>query len=134
MAEGEDERNVRTVNEQAGRALVDAAPKEMVVFEPALRRVEYRKDRADGDVGVNIGGAVQRVDRDQKGSGIIEVDGRIALLRNDAAHARAVQSTHERFVGKNIERFLRQSVVGRTDLGVEGACERAEANAIGHFD
>ncbi len=134
MAEGEDERDVRAVNKQAGRALVDSALKEIAGFEPAPRCVEHRKDRADGDVGVNVGGAVQRVDRDQKGSGAVEVDGRFALLRNDAANTGAAQSTHERVVSKNVERFLGHTVVGRTDLGVEGARERAVANAIGHND
>ena len=94
-------------------------------FQFAGGRVEHRKEGADGDVGVDVRGAVERIDRDQQRPVGVDRDRGVALLGNDAAHARAFEAVDEGLVGEHVERLLREAVVGRADRGVERAGEPA---------
>ena len=70
--------------------------------ERARGRREDREHSADRDVGVDVGGTVERIDRDQKRAIVVDSDGIITLLRHDAAHARPLQGPEERLVGEHV--------------------------------
>ncbi len=125
---GEDEGDMRPVDHEASGALARAALQELRDFNVARRRVEHRKDGSDSDIGVNVRGAVERINRHEQRPVAIDRNGTVALLGNDAADARAIQPIDKGLVGKHVERLLGDSIVRRADCGVEGAAEQAAAD------
>ena len=122
---------MRAVEDEAGGALADATLKKSRGSEPLRGRLEHREQRPDRNIGVDVVGAVQRIDRHQQRPCVVQRDGLVALLGDDSAHARAFQAVDERLVGENIERLLGDPVVTGPDRGVESARKAAPADEIG---
>ena len=103
-------------------------------FERTRGSREDREHSADRDVGVDVGGTVERIDRDQKRAIVVDSDGILTLLRHDATHARPLQGLKERLVGEDVEGLLLDSVAGRADRSVERSRDPAAANNCRYLD
>ena len=92
---------------------------------PISRRRQDREDRADGDVGVDVGGAVERVDGHHHPPGAVEYLRRGALLGNQRRDPGLAERLHEPLVGEKVERLLRVAVaIGLAHGSPERAFER----------
>ncbi len=132
----EDDRGLRPVDHEARGQLIAALLQEMRFRVAALgQQRQDREDRADGDIGIDVGGAVDRVHGDGKRRLGIEHQRFVQLLRKHDRDRRAPQGADEKLVADDVELLLH--VAAAVDLadrrgGVAG--EGAERDHIGHLD
>ncbi len=105
VAEGEDQRQLRPVDENAGRQLVAALLQKGSLAVVQCR--EDREDRADRHVDIDIGRAIERVDcQRQPATGMERHDLRL-FLGGIEGHVGLAGGLGEQAVGVNVERMLR---------------------------
>ncbi len=80
------------VDHEASGPLTYASLQELPAFNCAPGRVQHRKKGSDCDVGVDVRGAVERIDRHEQRTVAIDLNGIITLLGNHAAHARTFKA------------------------------------------
>ena len=100
LADGQQKRRLRPIDEKAGRKLLASAKK------PAAARRQDREDGADGHVHADIGRPVERVAGDNHAAIRRQRDRVVALLRHVGRRPGLARRLENDLVGQNIQRLL----------------------------
>ena len=133
LADGEDERSVRTVERVARGELPHARLQERrrIRVQAVERRRLEREDRADRDIGVDVRRAVERIDGDaaaaRPGSSSTTV---VELLGRQRGHGARGEARDDHVVGDDVERLLHVAAAVIAARGAERAGQRAGADEL----
>ncbi len=131
-AGGEHERRLWAVEHDAGGALRVTGLQEIGLGNRVVRRgVEHREDRADRHIDVNVGGAVERIERHQEPAVSRDRRDPGALFGRERPHRGFAQTPLERVVGEQVELFLGIAVAVDPDSRSERAGECAAPDMRG---
>ena len=101
---------------------------------PAVdRRRQDREDRPDRDVGVDVGGAIERIERHDQRCALVADDGLSQLLGGDRGDRRGPECGNEERIGANVEILLDVSMDVGPDLLFEGSGERTPCDQVGNL-
>ena len=135
-ADREHDQRLRPVDHEAGPELVGARLLEMRrgVARAGERRQD-REDGADGDVGLDVGRTVERVDRHDQRLALVQHLGDVELLRDQHGHGGTLQRLSEEPVGQEVERLLHVATgVLVTALRHRRGAQRPERDLPGGLD
>ena len=118
------------VNDETRGPLFAPALKELRGLQFARGRVQYRKEGAEGDIRVDVRGAVEWVDRHEQGALVVNRDRIGALVGDDASNACSFQAVDKGLVGEHVECPLAEAVVCGRGRGVAGARKSAAADQM----
>ena len=107
-------------------------------------RRQDREDRADGDVGLDVGRAVERVDGHDERRAFVQHRGLVELFRHQHGDGRALQRLGEEPVRQQVERLLhvaagvlvatlRQRLGERPQRDLPGGLDRRAGHGVDHF-
>ena len=111
FANGQHERGLGTVDDVACRKLVPARLKQRL----GAHRRQDREYRANRNVGVDVGGAVEWIGIDREGCARVERQRVLVLLRAEPCDGRLLECRNHHLVGHEVELLL---VVRAAALGV----------------
>ncbi len=131
FADSQHERRLRSVYDVACRKLVAARLKQ----GRWSFGWEDRENRADRDVGVDVGGTVERVHVDREWRALVEGQGVFVLLRAHPGDGRALERLYHHVVGHEIELLLGVHEAGLIAAHSRHvACQRPLRYKPGYFD
>ena len=135
-AERQHQRQLRPVDEEAGAELVHPGLQKSG-GRIGIRRAscrEEREDRADRQVGVDVGGAVERIDGEGQRRGAVEQHRLLQFLGRIERDRRMPHGVEEDVVGEDVEILLVVAVgIGAARTG-EGGAQRAVVDGVADLD
>ena len=129
-ADRERKRRLRPIKKDARCALLVSGLEKVACGVFSRMRVQHGEHRADGQVDLDVGGAVERVERDQIGA--VGLQGRhvLALFGCEGGDRTIREGARERLVGEDVEQLLSVAVGIDADGLMQFPAERPATNAI----
>ena len=107
MLEGNHQLGLRAVQHIARRRLVFAALQERGRIQSAFGLGQDGKNRADGNIDIDVGRTVQRVEQHQIAAVFMAGDEAVFFLAGQPRHLRVLpQRVYQQIIGQHVEFFL----------------------------
>jgi hypothetical protein len=130
-AKGEYQGDLRPIEKKSGSELRRTGLQERLLCSFLGKVGENGKNCSNGKIGLNVGRAVQRVDRNhQRGLGVA-CDGVIFFFGGNRRNRGAAERIHTYSVRHHVELFLRITLGVNADRCTQGACQGAQSQKAG---